>query len=232
MKSKKNIIYEETGKIIYQNEDENDLFVEYSDDIDLNPKEKVRIKNIGNICLNTNSFFLDYLNAYNIPSALKKMTDNILVFAKYFRLPFYIKILNLLDKRSAKIFDKQDGIFLQIPILTFHYGNSADNFISESHLISLDICPLEDIKMMKRICSKVNAVLKSFCERRNTTLAEFNCYFGKENDKILVIDDFTPMSLKIIQNNAGNASINPYKIKSAEEIKNYSEFIQSLISSE
>ena len=157
---------------------------------------------------------------------------NSLTFSKHHRLPFYIKILNLLDKRTAKIFDKQEGTFLQIPLLTFHYGNLQDNFISENHLISLDICPLEDTKMMKRLCSKVNAVLKSFCERRNTTLAEFNCHFGKDNDKILVVDDFTPSSLKILQNNSGNSSIHPYKIKSSEEIKNYSEFIQSLISSE
>ena len=75
MKSKKNIIYEETGKIIYQNEDENNVFVEYTDEADLNPKEKIRIKNLGEIFISTNSFFLDYLNAYNIPTAFKKLVQ-------------------------------------------------------------------------------------------------------------------------------------------------------------
>jgi hypothetical protein len=52
LKSKKNIIYEETGKFIYQNEDDNILILEYTDDVDINPKEKARVKNIGEICLN------------------------------------------------------------------------------------------------------------------------------------------------------------------------------------
>ncbi|MCX6149824.1 MAG: hypothetical protein NTX22_04800 [Ignavibacteriales bacterium] len=231
MKSKKNIVYEETGKIIYLCEDENYFSIEYTDDVNLNSKEIVKIKNIGAKFTLSNSFFLDYLNAYNIQTGYKKVEENSIVLNKHYQFPFYIKILNIIDKRTAKIFNKQEGSNLQIPLLTFHFGNSPDNMISENHLMALELCLLEDIKVMKRICSKVNAVLKSFFERRNTTLAEVNCYFGKEDEKVFIVDDFTPLSLKILQTNSNGNTINPYKIKSAEDIKNYSEFLLTLISS-
>ena len=230
MKSKKNILYEETGKIIYYEEDDDYFLIDYTDDVEINSKEKVKIKNIGSKFTITNSFFLDYLNAYNISTGYKKVVDNSILINKHYRFPFYVKILNILDKRSAKIFNKQDGAALQIPLMTFHYGNLIDNLITENHLISLELCLLEDIKIMKRICSKVNAVIKSFFERRNTILAEFNCYFGKDDERIFIVDDFTPLSLKILQGNTNGNSVNPYKIKTIEEFKNYSDFIQSLIS--
>jgi len=230
LKSKKNIVYEETGKIIYYEEEDDCFLIDYTDEVEINSKEKVKIKNIGIKHTIASSFFLDYLNAYNISTGYKKVVDNSILMNKHYRFPFYINILNILDKRSAKIFNKQEGQILQIPLLSFHFGNLADNLISENHLISLEQCLLEDIKIMKRLCSKVNAVMKSYFERRNTFLAEFNCCFGKEDERIFVVDDFTSLSLKVLQDNNNDTIINPYKIKTVEEIKNYTDFINSLVS--
>jgi phosphoribosylaminoimidazole-succinocarboxamide synthase len=230
LKSKKNIVYEETGKIIYYEEEEDCFLIDYNDEVELNSKEKVKIKNIGAKHTAANSFFLDFLNAYNISTGYKKVVENSILINKHYRFPFYIKILNILDKRSAKIFNKLDGEILQIPLLTFHFGNQNDNLISENHLISLEQCLLEDIKIMKRLCSKVNAVMKSYFERRNVILAELNCFFGKEEERIFVVDDFTSLSIKILQNNNSEININPYKIKTAEEIKNYADIIHNLVS--
>jgi phosphoribosylaminoimidazole-succinocarboxamide synthase len=97
--------------------------------------------------------------------------------------------------------------------------------ISESHLISFELCTVEDIKIISRICLKVNAILKSYFERRNSTLAEVSCYFGKIEDKIYLIDDFTPYGLKVIPLDKNHHSIDPYNLHSAPSIKHYTDYL-------
>ncbi|MGE5350740.1 MAG: phosphoribosylaminoimidazolesuccinocarboxamide synthase, partial [Acidobacteriota bacterium] len=191
-------------------------------------RTEAKIKDLGEKHLIINSFFLDYLNAYNVPTGYKKVEDNSLVLQKHSTYPFSITISNIIDKRTSKIFDKPDGTFLVLPVFEYRYGSSKDNLITESHLISLDILPIEELKVIKRICTKVNAVLKSYFERRNSFLAEVSCYFGKDEDKIFIVDDFTPVSLKVLPLDPGQKNINPYKIKTSADYKDYAEFILSL----
>ena len=62
------------------------------------------------------------------------------------------------------------------------------------------------------MCSKINAVLKSFFERRNLLLAEVCCIFGKNDEKIFLIGDFTPKSLKILPLDQESKWSDPYKL--------------------
>ena len=71
------------------------------------------------------------------------------------------------------------------------------------------------MKLIIRICSKINAVLKSFFERRNEILAEISCHFGKHEDKVLLIGDFSPASLKFFPKDDSVKWVNPYKLSTA-----------------
>ncbi|MCU7491712.1 MAG: hypothetical protein HF300_05920 [Ignavibacteria bacterium] len=228
MKYSKNIVQEKSGKVVFQAKEDSSILIEYRDSVSLSSRTEAKIKDLGEKHLIINSFFLDYLNAYNVPTGYKKVEDNSLVLQKHSTYPFSITISNIIDKRTSKIFDKPDGTFLVLPVFEYRYGSSKDNLITESHLISLDILPIEELKVIKRICTKVNAVLKSYFERRNSFLAEVSCYFGKDEEKIFIVDDFTPVSLKVLPLDPGLKNINPYKIKTSADYKDYAEFILSL----
>ncbi|MGE5354200.1 MAG: phosphoribosylaminoimidazolesuccinocarboxamide synthase [Acidobacteriota bacterium] len=228
MKYSKNIVQEKSGKVMLQAKEDGSILIEYKDSLSLNSRTEIKIKDLGEKHLIINSFFLDYLNAYNVPTGYRKVEDNSLVLQKHSTYPFSITISNIIDKRTSKIFDKPDGTFLILPVFEFRYGSSKDNLITESHLISLDILPIEELKVIKRICTKVNAVLKSYFERRNSFLAEVSCYFGKDEEKIFIVDDFTPLSLKVLPLDPGLKNMNPYKIKTPADYKDYVEFILSL----
>ncbi|MGE5681597.1 MAG: phosphoribosylaminoimidazolesuccinocarboxamide synthase [Bacillota bacterium] len=228
MKCKKNIIQDESGEKIYLDEVDNSYIVEYKDELHLAGKRIIKLKELGQKFSSINSFFFDYLNAYNIPTGYKKQVDNLVYFQKHSRYPFTINIYNVIDRRISRLFGKKEGENLSIPVFEFLYGTSKDNLITESHLISLDICPIDDLKTMKRICSKVNAVLKSYFERRNTFLAEIKCEFGKDEDKIFLVGSFTPKCLKVLPGASELKSINPFRFKSPAEFKNYTEFISGL----
>ncbi len=212
--------------------DMQDYFVvEYFDFYSNNGSKKIKVKDLGEKFASINSFFFDYLKEYHIPAGFVKHHDKTsLKFIKHKRFPFSIKILNVIDKKTARIFGKKESEFLGLPIFEIHYGNSKDLLISESHLIAFDLCTNEEIKIIYRICSKVNAVLKSYFERRGFHLAEVSCSFGKSDDKIFLVDDFTPHSLKIIPLNKDEDGIDPYKFNTSAEIKHYTDHLHNLMS--
>jgi phosphoribosylaminoimidazole-succinocarboxamide synthase len=207
-------------------------FIEYSDYFQDGNSKKLKCKELGKKFASINSYFFEYLKGYNIPVAfLGTESKNLLKFIKFEKCNFHIKVLNHLDKRTAKIFDKKEGDNLNLPLYEFHYGDDKDSLISESHLLSFDLCSYDHARLMTRICSKINAVLRSFFERRNLLLAEVNCYFGKNENKIYVIDDFTPKSIKVfpLEKNS-HKFIDPYKLDTAPHVKNYTDQIFHLTS--
>ncbi len=193
--------------------------------------KKIKSKDIGEKFASINAFFFDYLKEYHIPAAFVKNVDkNHLKFIKYEKFPFFVKILNITDKRTAKIFGDKEGKQLGIPLYEFHFGDGKDTLISESHLISYNLCSNDDLKLISRMCSKINAVLKSFFERRNLLFAEVSCNFGRCNDKIYLTDDFTPKSIKVLPINNEAKLCDPYKLSTSAQIKNYTNQIYNLMS--
>ena len=213
---------------------QNYQLVEYPDFFSLNLDKKVKVKDLGQKFATINSFFYDYLREYHIPCAyIKKHEKNSLMFVKFQQLPFVVKILNSADKRTAKLFSLKEGALLNLPVFEYHFGDSKNSIVSESHLISFELCTYENLKLINRICSKVNAVLKSFFERRNETIGEVTCSFGKFESKIYLIDDFTPLSLKIFPNgeNYANNWVNPYNLNTASEMRKYTDHLYNITSS-
>jgi len=212
-------------------DDQNYNTVEYPDYFYVGKNKKVKVKDLGFKFASINSFFFDYLKEYHVPCAfIKNHSDNSLVYIKYSSLQFSIKILNACDKRTSKIFKIKEGDLLDLPIFEYHYGDSKDSLISESHLSSFDICSNEDLKIINRICSKVNAVLKAFFERRNETVAEVTCTFGKLDNKIFLVNDFSPMSLKIFSNGNSKKWTDPYRLTTSSEMRKYTDFLFNITS--
>ena len=220
-KNIKNIPFDESN---YQ-------LIEYTDTIVLDQNKKVKVQDSGQKFAAIASFFYEYIKEFNIPCAYVKMHGkNSLVFVKYERFPFEVKILNSADKRISKIFSVKEGHLLNLPIYEYHYGTSKYSCISESHLTSFDLCTIEDIKSINRICSKVNAVIKSFFERRNEKIGEFTCTFGKFESKVYLIDGFTPINLKVLPIEQNGKWQDPYNLITALHIKKYTEHLFKITS--
>lgn len=203
------------------------LEISFSDSIQLGEK-KSKIKDFGIQSAKISSFFFEYISQYHITSSFKDLkNETTLLFYQTKNFPFKIKILNNFDARNAKLFNKKEFESLQIPIYEIHFGNSYDSVISESHLISLNFASVEDLKYILRISTKVNAVLRSFFDRRNVHLVELFLTFGKVDDKVLLNGDFSPFSIGLIGN-----EINSFSLKKNEDsisLKKYSQFLTNLI---
>jgi phosphoribosylaminoimidazole-succinocarboxamide synthase len=224
-------LYEEFHKKDLPLDNSEYIIHEYSDYFQDGGEKKIKTKDLGEKFASINAFFFDYLKEYHIPAAfIKNIEKNKLKFIKYTPFPFLVKILNVTDKRTAKIFGDKEGKVLNLPLYEFHYGDGKDNLISESHLISYNLCSNEDLKLISRICSKINAVLKSFFERRSLLLAEVSCNFGKADEKIYLVDDFTPKSLKVLPLSNESKWSDPYKLTTSSQIKNYTNQLYNIMS--
>lgn len=210
---------------------EDNRIIAYPDFILNQKNKKLTVKNFGEIVASLNAFFLDYLKGYNIPVAYLKKTENKSIQSlNVTDFRFRVKILNAADSRNARIFSIKRGTALELPVMEYHFGDSKDSVITESHLISFNLCSYEELKMVNRLCSKINAIIKSFFERRNLLLLELTCRFGKFDGKIYLIDDFSPMSIKILSSKSEDNLPDPYKIETAVQLKKYSNFLLKLTS--
>jgi phosphoribosylaminoimidazole-succinocarboxamide synthase len=219
-------------KKILTTADKEYLIVEYDDFFLTQKNKKVRVKDLGEKFASINSYFFDYLKGFNIPVAyIKKTGKKELNFLKFIELPFRVKILNAADKRTSKIFSVKPGSHLELPVFEIHYGYSNDSLISEGHIISFNLCTYEDLKFINRLCSKINAIVKSFFERRNDSIIELTCGFGKFDSKIYLIDEFSPVSLRIIKNDSDGKFPDPYKIETSAQMIKYTEHILKFTSS-
>lgn len=205
--------------------------LEFLDIFHINSIKKTKVKDLGQKVTTLHTVFFDYLKEFHIPIAfVKKENENSLKFVKFENLNFSVKMLNSADKRTAKIFSLKEGWQLELPIFELHYGNGKESIISESHLIAFNLCSMEDLKMINRICSKINAVLKSFFERRNFILAELSCTFGKFDGKVFMTGNFSPDSLKVFTANEDSKWKDPYKLLTAAHIKGYTDQLIKIIS--
>ena len=207
--------------------------IEYHDYFITLKNKKVTSKNLGEKNAELNSFFFEYISGYNISCAyVKKESKKSISFIKVEQFPFAIKIINAANARTSKIFSVKYGSPLQLPIFEYHYGNTRESLIDESHIISFDLCSYDELKFINRVCSKLNAIIKSFFERRNVSLLELTCRFGKFEGKVLLIDDFSSRSIKISTNNSKDKLPDAYKIETAAQMNKYSDFLLKLIKGE
>lgn len=207
-------------------DEQNYQLIEYDDYYYSEKNKKIRIKDLGKKFASINSFFYEYLKEYNIPCAyVKKTGTKSLLFIKYSPLSFRVKILNSADRRISKVFNVKQGAELTLPVIEYHYGNEKESVISESHLIAFNLCNYDDLKFINRLCSKINAVVRSFFERRDEITAELTCGFGKYEGKVYLTDDFSPMSLKIFKISEDGKLPDPYKLETAGQMNKYTDHL-------
>ena len=149
----------------------------------IDEKNRKKIKDYGELSARVSAFFCDYVKVKITPTE---------------ELPVYIKIINTSNKNFSKMFSLAKNTPLQVPVFENYLSADSNYQLNDHHIISFGILPLADFKMIGRIATKVNVILKSYFERRNLTLAEMICTFGKSGDKIVLLGQFSPHSFKLV----------------------------------
>jgi len=160
---------------------------------------KGKVKGKGAINNEISSQIFEYLESYNVMTHfISKLGDKEMQVKKSDILPLDIIVSNAVDKSLNKRFGMEEGALLNAPVIEYYYKNEKlkDPIVNESHINALGLVGQDEIHYLGRTVSKVNAVLKSFFERRNIVLAELRITLGKYKGYLLVGDEVSPDTCK------------------------------------
>jgi phosphoribosylaminoimidazole-succinocarboxamide synthase len=184
------------AKKIYEGESEDQMILTFNDnmvDADGNVKGKVKGKAAKNNEISGQIF--EYLESYNVMTHfISKLSDKEMQVKKSELLPLKIIISNAAEKSLSKKFGIQEGTILTAPIIEYYYKNDKlkNPVVNESHMNALNLIGQEEVHFLGRTVVKVNAVLKSFFERRNLILSELRLTLGRYKGYLLVGDEISP----------------------------------------
>lgn len=142
-----------------------------------------------------------YLNSFRIPNHyIEQFGKSELVIRKLEMIPIAVVVRNIAAGSLSTRYGLPEGRELEFPVVELVYRNDAleNPMVNESHILAFGISTPEEIRTMVRIATKTNAVLRSFCERRQLRLVDVWLEFGRFEGQILLGDEITPDTCRFL----------------------------------
>ena len=182
-------------KNLYKTDHEEQLLMEFLDVLPFESAKKLSVKEKGKMNTDLSSYLFEYLHSYNVPTHFIKKVDakNILV-KKLNMIPVEMVIWNIATGGLSKKLGISDGTLLETPVIEFYLKDAKlkNPMINEYHAYALGLCDRNDMSAIVRIGTKVNAVLRSFFQRKELSLVKFTLEFGKVGNQVMLGDEVTP----------------------------------------
>ncbi len=199
--NKKDLLYEGKAKILYLTEDANFLIQNFKDDLAaFNGTKKGSFPGKGKICNAISTYLFEYLENYHVPTHfVQHLSDNDMLIKRLEMIPIEVVVRNIATVTLAKTYNIEEGKILEYPIIEYFLkdDNLGDPMINEHHAYAMGVATPEEMKMISRVASKVNAIFKSFFARRGLLLVDFKLEFGKYGRDLLIGDEITPDTCRI-----------------------------------
>ncbi|MBU0518936.1 phosphoribosylaminoimidazolesuccinocarboxamide synthase [bacterium] len=198
---KKELLYEGKAKRIFLTDMEDKLIQEFKDDATAfdGAKKGVIVKK-GEINNAISAFLFEYLENYHIPTHfLEEISANQMLVRKLNIIPVEVVLRNVAAGSLCARYKIQEGTVMEYPILEYYLKSDElhDPMINEYHAYAFGHATPDETKAINRIASKVNAILKSFFDRRNLVLVDFKLEFGKKGTEIYLADEISPDTCRI-----------------------------------
>ena len=201
----KELLYDTKYRKIFLAEDENHWVIEIKDPKSTNTKSKKRGK-LDHSVINSElaEHIYSYLDSFHVPNFFEKSLGKGKYLARAIdRLPIRIVIHNVAQDHLVKNFGAEEGTDLDSPVLEFFKadGNGEDLMINEYHAMAFNMADAEEFRMMGRMATKINAILKSFFLRRDLKLISFACEFGREKGRLTLMSEIDMNPCRFIDPN-------------------------------
>lgn len=205
---KKKKLYEGKAKILYETEDENILIQEFKDDATaFDGKKKGTIKNKGFVNNQVSAHLFKYAGSYNIRTHFIDLySDTAMLVYRLNMIPIEVVVRNIAAGSLLKKMKVEEGTRLEKPILEFYLKDDekGDPQITEGDILGQELCSKDDLVMISKLSHKMNAILRSFFERRNILLVDFKLEFGKDNEERIVLgDEISPDTCRLWDRDSG-----------------------------
>lgn len=186
------LLYEGKTKKLYSTNDPERLIFHFKDEAD-DDKGKI-IKNKGSYNNTISSSLFKFLEGYHIQTHfVQVLRPNEMLVKKMEIIPIKVVVWNFASGTLSKRYGISKGKLLTYPILEYYLKDNKlrDPMINMDHACAFGYANPEEMQSIDRITRKINAVLKSFFDRRDLKLVDFELEFGRYRDQILVGDEIS-----------------------------------------
>jgi phosphoribosylaminoimidazole-succinocarboxamide synthase len=168
-------------------------------------KKIFKIKDRPKIAAELQAFIFAYLETYQIPTHFFSQNGSELLIKRLSVIPVEVTVRNIASQSFVKRF-KHFKTKQPLAFPVFEYllqDESGEHFVNDSHLYALQYVTPDEFRTMNRLASKIDAVMKSFMERRGFTLVDITMKFGKYKGVIMLGDEISPENMTVIDNTTG-----------------------------
>lgn len=198
---KQELLYEGKAKRIYSTEDPQLAIQEFKDDATaFNGVKKTEISGKGEFNCSISTILFEYLESFHVPTHFVKQLSPVTQLVKKVDIiPLEAVMRNIATGSLIKRLPFEEGKPIEYPIFELYLKDDSlgDPMVNEYHAYALNLCKPEEIRTMVRYSSKINAILKSFFERRGLLLVDFKLEFGRFQNELLLADEISPDTCRI-----------------------------------
>lgn len=228
------LLYEGKAKRIFSTNQENELRVEYKDEVTAgNGAKKDTMAGKGRLSNQITSIIFKYLQENGIESHfIKQLSETEQLVKPVKIIPLEVVVRNIASGSITKRLGFENGEVFRESLVEFFYKNDAlnDPLITDDHIKLLNIATDKDIETLKTKALEINQVLKKLMDAMNLKLVDFKIEFGKtETGQILLADEISPDTCRI-WDKATNANFDKdvYRNNTGSLIETYQIFLNKL----
>jgi phosphoribosylaminoimidazole-succinocarboxamide synthase len=189
------LIGERHGKYLFHSERPGLIIQEFGGAAGENGKKNSRPHDLSTLRNEISSYLFEYLEGFHIPTHFVGLLSPTQMLVRSIEpIPMAVRIYNGGSTELAKRFGFKEGVTLEFPVIEHYYvgENGLLSWINEYHVYGLGIATPDEFRHINRIASKVNAVLRGLCDRRQLMLQDFQIEFGRYKGQIVLGDELSP----------------------------------------
>ncbi len=226
-------IYEGKTKKLYETDNENELVIEFKNDVPYSDEGKVfTFRNKGAINNLTSCHLFRFLASYHIATHfIKELSNKEMLVKKMKMIPLQVVTRNIASGNLVKRYGLEDGKELECPVIEYYLKSVQveDPLINKDHIVAFGHASSEELKEIHRTASKINVILKDFFRRRKLEVVDFKLEFGRLGDKIVVGDELSFENFTFWDVETGKKLGVEYLIENKEELANSYQKVNELV---
>ncbi len=204
---KRELLHEGKAKKVFLTDDPKYLLMEFKDDISaFDGEKKSSFERKGEFNNQISAYLFEYLENYNIPTQFVQVVSSHSMLVKNLEMiPIEVVMRNIAAGSLSKRYGTEEGSVLRYPVMELYLKDDSrhDPMMNETHAYAFDLCTPEQMRTVSRIASKVNAIFKSFFDRRGLVLVDFKLEFGTLDNEVYLGDEISGDTCRIWDKKTG-----------------------------
>src|SRR5262245_1766861 len=194
-------LYEGKAKIVYATRDPHVVIQYFKDDATaFNALKRGTIVGKGVVNNEMSATLFERLGRARIPTHyLAQRSEREMVCRRLDIIKIETVVRNVVAGSLAKRTGLEEGVAIRQPIVELYYKSDplGDPMINDDHIRMLGLATPREVRWIRRIALKINAVLRPFLRSRKLLLVDYKLEFGRHRGRLWLGDEISPDTCRL-----------------------------------